>query len=93
MENKKSTSKPNIEYGVTYGILMILSFILIYALGVSPIEKPMIGRISSLSSYFLFPIIFIYLGITTHKKNNFGFAIGLTPSAYIKINDNIIKTP
>ena len=73
MENKKSTSKPNIEYGVTYGILMILSFILIYALGVSPIEKPMIGRISSLSSYFLFPIIFIYLGITTHKKNNFGF--------------------
>lgn len=74
MENKKSASKSNIEYGVTYGLAMILSFILIYVLEVNPIENPMIGRISSLSSYFIFPIIFIYLGITSYKKNNFGFA-------------------
>ena len=56
MENKKSASKSNVEYGVSYGLAMILSFVLIYALGVSPIENPMIGRISSLSSYFLFSI-------------------------------------
>ena len=74
MENKKSASKSNVEYGVSYGLAMILSFVLIYALGVSPIENPMIGRISSLSSYFFFPVIFIYLGIKSYKKNNFGFA-------------------
>lgn len=74
MENKKSTSKSNIEYGVTYGLAMIISFILIYVFEVSPIQNPMVGRISSLASYFFFPILFIYFGITSYKKNNFGFA-------------------
>ncbi|MGH2665808.1 DUF4199 domain-containing protein [Flavobacterium sp.] len=74
MENQKSTSKPQIEFGLFYGLAMVLSFVIIYVLNVDPFENPLIGTLSSVFSYLLFPIVFIYMGINAFKKKNQGFA-------------------
>jgi hypothetical protein len=74
MENKIPASKSNIEFGMFYGLAMILVFVIMYVLDIDPITSPMAGRLSSLASYLFFPILFITLGILKFKKNNFGFA-------------------
>jgi hypothetical protein len=74
MENQKSTSKPHFEYGLFYGLAMILSFVIVYSLNIDPLENPIVGTITSVFSYLFFPILFIYLSITLFKKNNNGFA-------------------
>lgn len=74
MENQKSTSKPHLEFGLFYGLAMIVSFVIIYSLHIDPIENPLIGTLTSVFSYLIFPVAFIYFGITAFKKNNQGFA-------------------
>ena len=74
MENQKTTSKSYIEFGLFYGLAMILAFVVIYTMNINPFENPMIGRISTLLSYFFFPVLFIFLGISAFKKKNDGFA-------------------
>ena len=78
MENSNTSSKSSyLQFGVFFSLLMILSFVIIYVLDVDLIENPLVGTLSSIFSYFIFPVIFIYLGISTYKKNNLGF-ISLT---------------
>lgn len=74
MENQKPTSKPHLEFGLFYGLAMIVSFVIIYTLNIDPIENPLIGTLTSLFSYLIFPVIFIYFGLMAFKKNNQGFA-------------------
>ncbi|HKX86470.1 MAG TPA: DUF4199 domain-containing protein [Flavobacterium sp.] len=74
MENKTVTSKkPGLDYGIYYGLAVILSFVIIYALDIDPIENPLIGTISSVCSYLFFPVTFIALALQAFKKNNHGF--------------------
>lgn len=73
MENKTSTKKPGLEYGLYFGLAVIVSFVLIYALNIDPISNPLAGTISSFCSYLIFPITFIILAINTFKKSNNGF--------------------
>jgi len=73
MENKTSTKKPGLEYGLYFGLAVIASFVIIYALNIDPISNPIAGTISSLFSYIVFPVTFIVLAINTFKKNNNGF--------------------
>lgn len=73
MENTTAPSKSYLQFGLFYGLIMILSFVIIYALGIDPIENPMIGTVSSIFNYFFFPILFIFLGCNLFKKNNNGY--------------------
>ena len=74
MENKTVTSKkPGLDYGIYYGLAIIISFVIIYALDIDPIENPLVGTISSICSYLLFPVTFIALALQAFKKNNNGF--------------------
>ena len=75
MDNKiaTKTKHSHIQYGVFYGILMILGFVLVYILNIDPIKDQMIGRFQSVCSYFIFPVILMFFGIKEYKKNNLGF--------------------
>jgi len=53
---------------------MILSFVIVYALNIDLVENPLIGTISSVLSYFVLPILFIWLAVSGFKKANSGFA-------------------
>jgi Protein of unknown function (DUF4199) len=74
METKSSTQKFGLDNGIYYGLVMILSFVLIYALNIDVISNPLIGTVSSIFNYFVFPVLFIFLAINAFKKSNQGFA-------------------
>lgn len=73
MENNSITPKKNPQLGIIFGLLMILSFVIIYISGVDVIESPMIGTVSSILSYFFFPVIFIFLSCLDYRKKNGGY--------------------
>ena len=66
----KTTKSVAIKFGVLYGVLMIIGFLLVYILQVNPNENPMIGRFVSVSSYFILPIILIFFGIKNYNQQN-----------------------
>jgi Protein of unknown function (DUF4199) len=74
MESKTPTKKFGIENGIYYGLVMILSFVIIYVMNVDLVENPYIGTISSFFNYMVLPLFFIWLAVSAFKKQNNGFA-------------------
>lgn len=74
MENSVKPSKSYLQFGVIYGVIMILIFVLIYALGIDPIKEKTIGLTQSVLSNLILPLLFIYLGCESFKKSNGGYA-------------------
>ncbi len=73
MENNVTPSKSYLQFGIFFGLAMVLSFVLIYIMDISPVDNPMIGVLSSILNYLVFPVAFIYFGCTVFKKENNGF--------------------
>jgi hypothetical protein len=73
MENNVTPSKSYLQFGVFFGLAMVLSFVLIYTMNINPIENPIVGTISSLLNYLGLPVLLIYLGCAGFKKDNNGF--------------------
>jgi hypothetical protein len=73
MENTSKPSKSYLQNGLFYGLVMILTFVIIYALNIDIMKNKMIGTTSSILNYLFLPLLFIYLGCLDFKKNNNGF--------------------
>ena len=87
MENNTTPSKSYFQFGIVYGILMVLAFVLIYVSNVDIIENPSIGMISSIANYFILPIIFIYFGCVNFKNSNDKF---ISLSECLKVGVSIL---
>ncbi len=74
MENTSKPSKSYLQFGLIYGLIMILLFVIIYALGINPTENKAAGITQSVLSNLILPLLFIYLGCESFKKSNNGFA-------------------
>ncbi len=69
-----SPGKSAINFGITFGIIMILQFVIMYVLDINPQETPVIGVIINFLNYLIIPFLFIYLGANNYKtKLNNGF--------------------
>lgn len=74
MENNVSPAKSGILYGVLFGVIMVLEFVIMYLVGMKSLINTSVGTIVNISNYMLLPILFIYIGCTNYKKNiNNGF--------------------
>jgi hypothetical protein len=73
MENTTKPSKSYLQFGLFYGLVMILTFVIIYVLNIDIMKNKMIGTTSSILNYLFLPLLFIYLGCLDFKKNNNGF--------------------
>ena len=74
MENSVSPAKSGILYGVLFGIVMILEFVIMYLIGMKSLLNSSFGWIINVANYMVLPIAFIYLGCLNYKKNcNNGF--------------------
>jgi hypothetical protein len=74
MENKTSTSKFALQYGVLFGVIMILEFVIGYILNIDPTTNQTYGILINVLNFFLLPLILIYLACNTYKiKFNNGF--------------------
>lgn len=69
----KVTDKSYLQFGLLFGIIMILSFVIIYTMNINIFEDRIIGTTSSILNYLIFPFLFIYLGCQSFKRNNNGY--------------------
>lgn len=68
MEQKMSPSKSAIQFGVLFGVIMILQLIISFILNIGA-ENKTFGLVISALNYFVLPFILIYLGCNNYKKN------------------------
>jgi hypothetical protein len=68
-----SVTKPAIQLGILFGVLMVLEFAIGYTMNIDPISSPAYGIILNVLNYFIFPIVFILMGCNSFKKSNSGF--------------------
>lgn len=73
MKEKTSPSKSALQFGVLFGVIMILQLVISYVLNIGA-ENKTYGIIISILNYLILPLLFIYLGCDNYKKNyNNGF--------------------
>ena len=69
MENNVSPAKSGISYGVLYGVIMVLEFVIMYVIGMKSLVNTSFGVIVNVANYLILPLIFIYVGCNHFKKN------------------------
>lgn len=74
MEKNISPAKSGILYGVLFGVIMILEFVIMYVIGMRSLANTSFGTIVNIANFLIFPILFIFIGCNNYKKNiNNGF--------------------
>lgn len=68
-----TTAKAAINYGIVFGIIMILEFIITYALDIQPQENKWMGIINGVLNNLILPVLFIVLACNYFKKFNGGY--------------------
>jgi Protein of unknown function (DUF4199) len=74
MDKNTSPAKSGTIYGVLFGVLMVLEFVIMYVIGMKSLVNTSAGVIVNVANYLVLPILFIYLGCNQYKKDiNNGF--------------------
>lgn len=74
MSEITSPAKSAVQYGVIFGVVMILEFVVPYVMGLNLLENKTLGLVINLLNYLFLPIILIYIALSSYKKNfNNGF--------------------
>lgn len=74
MDQKTSASKSGLQYGLIFGLIMILEFVVGYVMNIDPQTNQAYGITINVLNFFVFPATFIYAGCTNYKTNlNSGF--------------------
>ncbi|KVV15387.1 DUF4199 domain-containing protein [Flavobacterium sp. TAB 87] len=69
-----SPANSGLLYGVLFGVIMILEFVVMYVIGMKSLVNTSAGAIVNIANYLILPLFFIYLGCNNYKKNvNNGF--------------------
>lgn len=73
MKENISPAKVAVSYGVVFGVIMILEFVIAYTLNVDPITYPWYGVTTQLLNFLVLPLLFILLACSQFKKLNMGY--------------------
>lgn len=74
MDKNISPAKSGTMYGVLFGVIMVLEFVIMYVIGMKSLVNSSAGIIVNLANYLVLPLLFIFLGCTHYKKEiNNGF--------------------
>jgi tetrahydromethanopterin S-methyltransferase subunit F len=74
MEKSVSPGKSGLIFGILFGVIMVLEFVIMYIIGMRSLVGTSAGVIVNIANYLILPLIFIYLGCINYKKNlNNGF--------------------
>ncbi|MEE1897155.1 DUF4199 family protein [Flavobacterium rakeshii] len=69
MEQKTSLAKSTLPYGIIFGIIMILEYVVSYTMGLTAQNSPSMGTIMFFANNIIMPFIFILLACNNFKKN------------------------
>lgn len=71
---KSNFLKSAIFFGLIFGAIMILEFLVLNKLDVDGVQNPTLGIVVNLLNYMVFPVVFVFLAIRTFKyKYNDGY--------------------
>lgn len=74
MDKNISPAKSGTMYGLLFGVIMVLEFVVMYVIGMKSLVNSSVGVIVNIANYLVLPLIFIYLGSNHYKKDiNNGF--------------------
>lgn len=74
MDKNISPAKSGTMYGLLFGVIMVLEFVIMYVIGMKSLVNSSVGIIVNIANYLVLPLIFIYLGCNHYKKDiNNGF--------------------
>lgn len=74
MDKNISPAKSGTMYGLLFGVIMVLEFVIMYVIGMKSLVNSSVGVIVNIANYLVLPLIFIYLGCNHYKKDiNNGF--------------------
>ena len=74
MDKNISPAKLGTMYGLLFGVIMVLEFVIMYVIGMKSLVNSSVGVIVNIANYLVLPLIFIYLGCNHYKKDiNNGF--------------------
>jgi len=66
-------AKAAVNYGVIFGVIMILEFVLAYVLDIEPQDNKWFGIANSLLNNLILPVVFIILACNYFKKASGGY--------------------
>ena len=90
MEKDVSPAKSGTIFGVLFGVIMILEFVIMYVIGMKSLANSSIKTFVDISNYLILPLLFIYLGCSNYKnKINYGY-ISLTECLTIRVSISVI---
>lgn len=69
MSKNVSPAKSGLLYGALFGIIMILEFVIMYAIGMKSLINSSVGLIVNSANYLILPVLFIFLGCYNYKIN------------------------
>lgn len=69
----KSPAKFALQFGLLFGVIMVLEFVLLYVADVDPLEMPLVGTIMNVFNYLVFPVAFIAIACVNYRKQNAGY--------------------
>lgn len=75
MENNTALTpaKSAVQYGVIFGIIMVLEFVIGYVMDFDPISDPWFGTLINFLNYLILPVALIIIGIKHFKQHHAGF--------------------
>lgn len=68
-----SPAKYALMFGVLFGVLMILEFVISYVADIDPVSNPSYGIILNVLNMLVFPVLFITIPCNNFKKMNLGY--------------------
>ena len=90
MENNTTPAKHALSYGITFGVILVLEFMLMYTLNIDPNDNAWAGVVMNLLNYLVLPFALIYTAATKFKKEiNEGF-LSLSQSLKIGISITVL---
>jgi hypothetical protein len=66
-------AKSALQYGILFGVIMVLEFVIAYVMDIDPISNPAFGTTINVCNYVIIPIALILIGCNGFKKANSGF--------------------
>lgn len=71
---KSNFLKSAVFFGLIFGVIMVIEFLVLNQLDVDGVKNPALGVVINLLNYMVFPVVFVFLAITTFKnKYNNGY--------------------
>jgi K+ transporter len=73
MKENISPAKTAVSYGIIFGVIMILEFVIAYAFNIDGAKQPWVGIVNGLLNFLILPVLFILLACNNFKSKNGGY--------------------